>query len=105
MSIDRYTLKFNGWWVPRVRQNLVEVFLDGRLMDIPSNSIMYFFIVFRNWGWADESFRASGKKGALCSRLIVAIVDERSEESYDPIWKVAVTTYRTPPNSRGEYII
>lgn len=68
-------------------QNLLEVFLDGRLMDIPGNSIMYFFIVFRILqGGLTKLFGCSKeKKEALCSHLIDAIVDERPEESYDPI--------------------
>lgn len=101
MPIDRHTLKFSGRRVPGASHNLPEVFLDGRLMDIPGNSIMYFFIVFRIRGWARETFRTAEKR-ALCSRLIGAIVDERSGKKYDPIRKVAVKAYRTSSNSRAD---
>lgn len=62
IPIDRHTLKFSGRRVPGATQNLPEVFLDGRLMDIPGNSIMYFFIVFRIRGWAGETFRTPEKE-------------------------------------------
>lgn len=104
MSLDRGTLKFSGRWVPSVMQNLPELFLDGRLMDIPSNSIMYFFIVFRIWwvGW--QNFLGVRKK-----RSALFAFNRRNcwRTPGGKLWsclKSSVTTYRSFQNFRGEYI-